>query len=329
MTTTISVALCTFNGERFIREQIQSILAQTRLPDELIVSDDASGDNTVALVEEMVAAFNASAVPRSISLRVLRNKASLGVTRNFEQAIVATTGDLIVLCDQDDKWMPTRVAVALAQFESRPELLLLFGNARLVDASGGLFRGSLFGALGVTIRERNEIRSGDALVALLGRNLVTGATTMFRRELLASALPFPVEWVHDEWLAVVAAATGVIDFVDDELIDYRQHGSNEIGAQKLSLAARLRKLREPREERNRRLVARASVLEDRLVTFGTAATSLDRSREKTAHEKARLDLPANHLRRLPPVLREAAKGRYSRYGRGSQDVLRDLVQPSR
>jgi hypothetical protein len=227
--------------------------------------------------------------------------------------------------------MPARVEVALAQFESRPELLLLYANARLVDTSGRPLGGSLFSAIGVTKRERDEVRSGHALAALLGRNFVTGATAMFRRELLASARPFPLEWVHDEWLAVIAAATGEIDFVDAELIDYRQHGHNEIGARKLGLRARFRKLREPRESRNQRLVSRASALEDRLRELGVAvaAGSLARSGAKTAHEQARLNLPANHFLRLGPVLREAARGGYSRYGRGSQDVLRDLVQPAR
>jgi glycosyltransferase involved in cell wall biosynthesis len=329
VTTTISVALCTFNGERFIGEQVQSILAQTSVPDEIVVSDDASSDNTVTIIEDLVGEFNASNGGQPLALRVLRNDSPLGVTRNFEQAIAATTGELIALCDQDDRWRPDRVEVAVAQFQSRPRLLLLFANARLVDANGDPLGDSLFEALAVTRRERDEVRSGEALAALLGRNLVTGATTVFRRALFDTARPFPDEWVHDEWLAAIAAATGEIDYVDDELVDYRQHGSNEIGAQRPGLLARLAKLREPRESRNRRLVARAAVLERRLVDLGVVAGNLERSRAKTAHEQARLNLPANHLLRLAPVLREAARGGYSRYGRGNQDVLRDLVQPAR
>jgi glycosyltransferase involved in cell wall biosynthesis len=331
LTTTISVALCSRNGERFIAEQVASILAQTRLPQELIVSDDGSTDGTLELVEAAVSEFNASHRGRAIRLTVLRNPTALGVVRNFEQAISASTGDLVVLCDQDDRWHPRRVELALEEFERRPDVLLVFGNARLVDDGGEPLRHSLFEALELTSAERDGVRGSRALAALMGRNLVTGATTMIRRTLLAAALPFPTEWVHDEWLAVIAAATGSIDFLDAEIIDYRQHGANVIGARKPGFGARVNKLREPRSERNRLLAARASALVDRLTQLGTRVTpqNLELARGKLAHEDVRLALPAGRFARIAPVVRELRSGGYRRFGRGLQDVLRDLVQPAR
>lgn len=331
VTPTISVALCSYNGERFIAEQVASILAQTMLPGELVLSDDASTDSTVAVVTRVVADFTVANPGRPIVLRVLRNPVSLGVVKNFEQAIGATTGELVVLSDQDDRWAPDRVERAVETFEQQPGLLLVYSNANLIDASGAPLGDSLFGALGLTVREREQMRSGRAFDALLGRNLATGATTMFRRRLLTDALPFPVSWVHDEWLAVIAAASGEVTFLDERLIDYRQHGANAIGAQRIGLSGRLDKLREPREARNRGLVERAAALVSRLelLGLGVAPGSADRARAKLAHERARLALPARRFQRVLPILRELSAGRYSRYGRGLQDVLRDLVQPAR
>jgi glycosyltransferase involved in cell wall biosynthesis len=330
VTPTISVALCTFNGERFIAEQVGSILSQTHLPQEIVVSDDGSTDGTVLLVEAALGAFNASHPRTPVQLTVLRNANALGVVRNFEQAISATKSELVVLCDQDDRWGPERIEVALAEFETRPNLLLLFGDARLIDDRGDPLRYSLFDALAITPRERTDIRAGNGLAALLARNIATGATTMFRRKLLRAALPFPREWIHDEWLAAIGASTGQIDFVDAALIDYRQHGANVIGAQKLSFAAKVGKLREPRESRNQLLVDRASVLVDRLSSLAPAVRSSDLviATAKLSHERSRQALPRGRLARVRPVLRELRSGGYRRYGRGLQDVFRDLVQPA-
>lgn len=328
---TISVALCTFNGERFIAEQIESILAQTLVPDEIVLSDDASTDATVSIVEDAAARFAAEHREQNLALRVLRNRVALGVVRNFEQAMGAATGDFVVLCDQDDRWAPDRIALALAAFVEHPDRLLIHADANLIDSDGQPLGDTLFRALGMTARERELIASGQALAALLGRNLVTGATTMFRSSLLEPALPFPSTWVHDEWLAVIAAATGRMDFLPERLIDYRQHADNAIGAGRIGLSGRLKRLREPREERNRALVERATDLVDRLVMLGPAVSgvNLGLAQAKLAHERARLALPPARLRRIGPVLRELSRGGYEHYGRGTQDALRDLLQPAR
>jgi hypothetical protein len=134
--------------------------------------------------------------------------------------------------------------------------------------------------------------------------------------------------VHDEWLAMVASVTGGLAVLPDRLIGYRQHGANQIGVTELGWSGRLAKLREPRTERNARLLARATDLADRLP--GIAATGpdvSDRLAAKLAHERVRSALPAGRVRRVPQVIREWRTGRYARYGLGLQDALRDLVQP--
>lgn len=324
---TVSVALCTYNGARFVAEQVRSILAQSSPAAQIVISDDGSTDATLDIVRTELAAAG-SAAPEVV---IFENPAPLGVTRNFEQAILACTGDLIVLSDQDDIWVPDRLARAEREFVARPQLLLLHGDARLVDDAGEPLGHSLFEAIEFTAGEQREVRRGRALDVLLRRNVVTGATAAFRRSLLAAASPFPDAWVHDEWLAMVAAMTGGVDFVGEPLIDYRQHGSNEIGASRPTMAVRRSRLREPRLERNRRLLARAEALEERVLALADAVPDAVAGlvRRKVAHEQFRSGLPRARMLRIVPILRAASSGAYRRFGRARYDLVRDLVQPDR
>ena len=322
----VSVALCTHNGEAFVGEQLRSIFSQTLKPAEIVVSDDASTDDTLAVVERVVDETRGSGV----RTRVIRNATPLGVVANFEQAMLATEGELVALSDQDDVWRPDRLALVVARFEADPDLLLLHSDARLVDGGGTPLQHSLFEALEVTDTERSEIHGGHAFRALMRRNLVTGATAVVRRTLVDRAAPFPSPWVHDEWLAVVAAAVGRVDFVEESLVDYRQHGANQIGASKLGLRGKVGRLVEPRGDRNDYLLERATVLERRLDALGDDVAPEIRAvvREKVAHQRARAALSDRRLARLRAVLREARTGRYQLYSRGKADVVRDLVQPA-
>lgn len=305
---------------------MRSILAQSSPADQIVISDDGSTDATL----DVVRAEFATAGRAAPQLVMLENPAPLGVTRNFEQAVLACTGDVVVLSDQDDVWRPDRLARAVKEFAGRPSLLLLFGDARLVDGAGGPLGHTLFEAIEFTASEQREVRRGRALDVLLRRNVVTGATVAFRRTLLDIAKPFPEAWVHDEWLAMIAAITGLVDFVAEPLVDYRQHGSNEIGAAPPTMAVRMGRLHEPRLERNRRLLARAEVLEERVGRFGEAVPGAVAGlvRGKVEHERFRGRLPRARLLRLVPILQAAASGSYRRFGRARYDVLRDLLQPT-
>lgn len=322
----VSVALCTRDGALYIAEQLRSILGQTVPVDQIVISDDASTDSTLELVRAELARAGASA-PKIV---IVKNATPLGVTRNFEKAISACTSDLIALCDQDDIWVPRRMELFLRLFRSQPDLTLAFSDAQLVDANGERAGGSLFRAISFTRRERKLVRDGRAFDVLLTRNVVTGATTVFRRTLLAAAMPFLSPWVHDEWLAIIAAGTGKVDFIPEQLTRYRQHGANEIGASRPTLGDWVGRVQEPRVERNRRLLARAEALALRLSEWeGSSSRTRQRAIEKVAHEKKRSALPGNRILRLFPVLLSGVKGNYSRFGRARFDMLRDLVQPNR
>jgi GT2 family glycosyltransferase len=323
----ISVALCTHNGAKFLREQLRSIFLQTRAPEEIVMSDDASQDDSVAAARSAAAEFGAR-LPAPPRLHMIENAAPLGVSGNFEQAALACQGDLIALSDQDDVWRPDRLARAAAEFDARPDLLLLHSDARLVDAAGASLGRSLFHALEVKRSELEEIHSGAAFDALLRRNLATGATIAFRRALLRYAAPFPAAWVHDEWLAITAAAVGRVDVLEEPLIDYRQHAANQIGARRETLMAKLRKAVEPRGAKYRERAAKAEILLARLCEFPAevAPETVDKMRGKLAHQRFRADLPGARLARCAPVLREALSGRYGRFGRGGAYIVQDLLE---
>ena len=323
----VSVALCTHNGAAFVGEQVRSILDQSPAPLELVVGDDASTDDTVAIIERAVARHRAEHPTAAVSLRVLRGERALGVTANFDRTIAACTGDIVALSDQDDVWPPGRLARLVPLFGD-PGVALVHTDARLVDAQGRDTGARLLTTLEATEAERARLESGDALAVLLRRNLVTGATVLVRRELARRAAPFPAAWVHDEWLAIMAAVDGGLRLVDEPWLDYRQHGANVIGASEVTWARRWERLREPRDERAVRLIARATALVERLDATGADAEALAAARAKLAHEQRRSRLPRWQPLRVPGVVAGALAGRYSRYSRGAIDIVRDLVQPA-
>lgn len=318
---TISVALCTYNGASYVREQLMSILSQSRPVDEIIVSDDASIDGTLDVVAEV------RALERGPEIRVLRNDAALGVTANFEQAIRATNGDIVILSDQDDVWHPDRVANAVRALAGHP--LLHFSDARLVDANGKPQEGSLFSTLELTPATLVALTDGRAFETLVRRNIATGATVSFKRDLLEDALPFPVNWVHDEWLTVLAAAHERVETSAEKLIDYRLHGSNQIGVVPPTLRRKIARVLQPRGNRNKDLAERSKLLLTRLEALGADHKVVALARNKADIEQFRADLPSARIRRVIPVLRRAPSGDYQRYcSQGAMDIVRDLLQPA-
>ncbi|XPP27443.1 MAG: glycosyltransferase family 2 protein [Leucobacter sp.] len=324
--TRISVALGTHNGGRFIGEQIASILAQTRAVDEIVLSDDASSDSTVEIVEQAVAEHRGTH-GTAPNLVILRNDPPLRVTKNFEQALAATTGDLVALSDQDDIWHPARIERLAARFDD-PDVVLVFSNARQVDAHGSYLGHNLFEALDLRAEERTLVEQGRSFEQFMRRNLATGATVMLRRSLVDEALPFPEAWLHDEWLAVVAAARDGVRMHDECLTDYRQHGENQVGMLKLDLRRKFGMFAEPRTERNRRLYLRAEALASRIDGLpGVTGAYQAAAQEKYLFEQARQGYPKARPLRLIPILRQLRLGRYQRYGTGLKDAVRNLLQP--
>jgi hypothetical protein len=138
----------------------------------------------------------------------------------------------------------------------------------------------------------------------------------------------PVEWVHDEWLGIIASAIGRVDLLEQPLIDYRQHESNQIGARRDTFAAKVRKALASRGSTHVERAFKAELLLGRLQTFGEAVSPefLAKVRSKIEHQRFRAALPASRIARCLPILREAMTGRYDKFGRGFRGVVRDLFE---
>ncbi|MGH8125919.1 MAG: glycosyltransferase family 2 protein [Rhodanobacteraceae bacterium] len=324
MPLSTSVVLCTCNGARFLEAQWNSLLAQSRLPDEIVVRDDASGDAT----PDMLQALCKRAEGLGIRARLARNVRNLGYVANFAAALRDASGDVLFLCDQDDVWHADKLATLASAFEGRSGLLLLCSDARRIDTVDAGLRRSLFEVLRVSRGELRRIHTGQGFQVLLRRSLATGATIALRCTLLDDALPFPAGWVHDEWLAIIAAALGGFDCVEQPLIDYRQHANNQIGMPDRDLAAKWHDLVKPRAALIDMLIACGDSLQQRLSALGSRVPDARRERvaEKLRHLHARSEIPGIPLRRFGTVLRETASGRYRRYGTGWRSALRDLLR---
>ena len=316
----ISVVLCTYNGETFIEAQLQSILKQTLMPQEIIVSDDGSTDSTLERVEGI-----AHASPKEIRWDIRTRAAPLGAAENFGSALPLATGDFIALSDQDDVWAADKLEVMSQQLSANPSLLLSHSDARLIDAEG-VPGASLMSTLRITRGERNNLARGFAIKALLRRNLVTGASVVLRKELLDDALPLPKGWVHDEWLGFVAGLRGGLAFSARALIDYRQHGNNQIGANKTDVAMAQSRLKETRQSFFDKKAMRNEALQDLVdhPPLWLTREGLTLLAGKTQHDRWRQALPTLRIRRIVPVILRGLSGSYAKYSRGVLDMVRDV-----
>lgn len=218
--STVSVALCTYNGAAFVDEQLASIAAQTHLPSELVVVDDGSEDATIAAIER----FAASAL---FPVRIHRNPATLGYRANFIRAAGLCRGELIFFCDQDDIWLADKIERMRAVFAD-PRVLLGYHNAILVDDTG---HGDAL------LYDDDAQRSALAQTPMPPWHYTLGFTQAFRRSLLTHDRLWirsldhmtPGVMAHDQWYIFLAAALGRVDYVPTPLVRHRQHGHNTYG----------------------------------------------------------------------------------------------------
>jgi Glycosyl transferase family 2 len=317
--TRISVALCTYNGVRYLPQQLESILRQTRPPDELVLCDDASADGTVPLLRSF-----ASSAPFPVHIRV--NEKNLGSTLNFDQALRSCSGDLIALSDQDDVWQPSRLEHSAAALEACPEGGMLFSNGYCIDERGETPEALLWRSFHFYGPVKDRFLAGDYSV-LLKHRFITGATMMLRRTLLPKLLPIPSIWVQDAWIAAVAPLFAQILHLDEPLISYRSHPEQQVGVAASRLTAHTRFAADARRhwERIRRDRLQAETLVDHLERTPPERNweLLELYRQRRDFLRLRDGLSATRLRRLRPVLYGLQS--YTTHAGGLPSAIKDAV----
>jgi glycosyltransferase involved in cell wall biosynthesis len=329
MSATVSVALATYNGRAYLPEQLASLAAQNRPPDELVVCDDGSNDGTVELLEEF-----ARTAP--FKVRIYRNESNLGVLRNFEKALSLCEGDIVFLSDQDDVWLPEKIEAVVELFGKDARALAVVNDKLITDENlvptGATMLGNIRG-----------FGSPDG-------NFVAGCCSAFRREWLKIALPIPEGAIaHDTWLVGLAHRLEVASICERPLQYYRRHGANvsqntysdrrrvgfarrmavEIGSilnrSKREPEAYWRPFLDSHDAEARRIGERRDDL-DRLGLAGKADSAAELLRRQHETMAARHRIAAASLpRRAAGVWRLWRSGGYADFS-GWKSALKDLLQ---
>jgi glycosyltransferase involved in cell wall biosynthesis len=213
--------MAVFNGERYLAEQVLSILPQLQDDDEIVIVDDASIDGSVAILEGM----------NDRRIHIIRQTHNLGVLKTYERALTEARGDVIFLCDQDDVWREDKVEKILGVLSYYHDVSLVISDGMIIDADGN-------------ITERSCLVSGKfygSILSNLVRNRYLGCTMAFRRHLLRYCLPFPDDTpMHDMWIGMVNQLVGKVGYINEPLISYRRHGNNTTTGTHASLGRMLR-----------------------------------------------------------------------------------------
>lgn len=215
----VSVALATYNGEEYLREQLDSLCSQEMLPYEIVASDDCSSDSTIKILMEYMDRLN---------IRIIQSENNLGVNKNFERAIRTCSGDYIMICDQDDIWFPEKIKVSFDRMHSIEEK---FGTHKPLLVSSGTipFTGTL--PAEKTINYKDGIVT-DTLSFILENVYNQGCTLMFNHTLLEHLKPFPNsfrEMPYDYYIALVGTFIGERCHICRPLMFYRNHSHNVFG----------------------------------------------------------------------------------------------------
>lgn len=315
--------MATFDGARFIDEQLESLATQTRPPDQLVVSDDASSDDTCERIERF-------ATDAPFEVHLVRNTERGRTTINFERAIGRCDRDILFFADQDDVWRPTKIDRMVAHFDAHPETGGLFCNGGVVDDDRRPLGYDLWRAQGFHAGEQRMVHSGDAALVFMRHVVAAGNTFAFRGRYLPLVLPFPrLRSVHDAWVAFMVAAVSGFDILDEDLVEYRLHADNQFGLALLDLRTQIEKAKLQISER---------AFDHAVQLFAEAGRRLDAHPEfeidpmlrrhidlKVEHSRVRDTLPEGFIARLGPILREAVRGHYTHYGYGAKSVAQDLL----
>ena len=327
----ITVLMTTHQSMRFLSHQLASILSQDRLPDLLVVADDASSDGTLDLLREME---QHSAIP----MAVISHSEHVGLRRNIEDGLQACPSGIIVLADHDDIWSPHKLTTA-AEALAEMDVAVWFSDAELIDEQDRLLGRTAWEAVHLDPGAQRAMLAGSGVDRLLHGMTVVGATMAFTTGLLNWALPLPPElegenylYLHDGWLSVLASVVGEVATTPERLVRYRQH-PGQVTAMSLLGAARASS-NSPTGSVGDDLVRerdRLALVCGRVRRVGAPSANSARILQTL---EARLAFVADRVtirdgagspaRRGGLVLRHVLRGDYHRFARGALSVAKDL-----
>lgn len=208
----VSVALCTYNGERFLTEQLESILHQDyENIDEIVCVDDRSTDKTWEILNEYATKY--------LVFKIFKNEKNLGFIKNYEKAITLCNSSLIAISDQDDIWYSYKISKLVAAIGTN---LMAYSDNEYIDQDGK--------SLGIKFSDKRNLATCTSSLNFALLNGISGHTALFKRELLNHALPFPADIHYDWWLGFCASQYSDIQSISEPLVGYRQHTSNAVGS---------------------------------------------------------------------------------------------------
>jgi glycosyltransferase involved in cell wall biosynthesis len=319
-----SIALAAYQGERFLSQQLESFVTQSRLPDELCISDDRSTDRTI----ELVRAFATTA---PFPVRFFVNSNQRGANANFENAVTQCVGDVILFSDQDDVWLPRHVEDLVAPMEGDSAIVAVASDSKFVDENLKL-TGSTYAQsdrFPLWLRDATMRTPRNQFELVLRHNIHYGHGMAFRRSLLPLMIPFTKTFGYDEWVLLLAAAAGFITYASEPLTLQRQHQNQTAGsrnkdlrvwaAQSKSVSADQERVQEGKWHE---LLERVCEHRASLPNFTAVERALKQKYDFVVRRRQtrRRPLPI----RLALTLRELMMGRYHRFGRGFLAFARDL-----
>lgn len=218
---TVSVALCTYNGEKYLRPQLDSILNQSVLPDEIIVCDDISKDVTVQILEEYRKKY--------LQIKLFVNQENLGFIKNFEKAITLCTQDIIVICDQDDVWEKDKISTILSYFEENKNSEGVFHDMNLIKSNEII--DSYLNWKDITYREiQNSIADHYFFGTIINKgSFILGCSLALRKSAIKKYNIINYPFAHDLFIAQKLSAHNALGFIPRKLFSYRLHDHQVYG----------------------------------------------------------------------------------------------------
>lgn len=224
MNEKIDVLMATYNGEKYLKEQIDSILNQTYQNIHLIISDDCSTDKT----REILKTYE-----ENERISVFYQEKNLGYVKNFEFLLKQVENNLYMLSDQDDFWMPEKIEKSVKKLQNE-NLDLVFGDLEVVDENLNTIYNSFSKFMLLDRKIKRELNTNKLQYLY---NCMTGCTILSKKEFLDKILPLPTNskyMIHDYWMGLVISLNGKVGYLEETYIKYRQHGNNQVGTDKIS-----------------------------------------------------------------------------------------------